>query len=320
MDLRPSPTKSATLYKVGTIKTGNDKNKWIITEDKNGTKKWKLYKKVTKPSDKTTKTIKSDIGLTLDSFYDLRIMTPDQLTDVYNKSQKTKQIYDILLNKIIPEINKDYKIFLVPLPFSNSNRYWTDYQYDFIKQYYKTDVTTGIKYLSFVFHLDKSGNNVNMNEPIMIYYSKLDKKEKIKLINLFLTHLGDYYSWKGSNITSMFIYYKKGKYDIPDIKKIKDYVNDIYPYLNITINSQKTNLQKSRLLDFFNTTIKDHEKLWDIYTDEFNIAIYSFDIKKNKNILDKIKKFISSQKYIDSSDFSYVQDLKTENIIWNYKL
>ena len=29
-ELRPSPTESATLFKVGTIKKGNDGNKWIV--------------------------------------------------------------------------------------------------------------------------------------------------------------------------------------------------------------------------------------------------------------------------------------------------
>ena len=43
---RPSPTESATLYKIGTIKIGNDGNKWIISESSNGVKRWKLYKKV----------------------------------------------------------------------------------------------------------------------------------------------------------------------------------------------------------------------------------------------------------------------------------
>ncbi len=44
--VRKSPSKSATLYKVGTIKTGNDGNKWIIVENKNGIKKWQLHKKL----------------------------------------------------------------------------------------------------------------------------------------------------------------------------------------------------------------------------------------------------------------------------------
>lgn len=42
---RKSPTSSATLYKVGTKKTGNDGNTWIIATDKNGVKRWKLFRK-----------------------------------------------------------------------------------------------------------------------------------------------------------------------------------------------------------------------------------------------------------------------------------
>lgn len=45
---RKGPTQSATLYKIGTKKTGNDGNKWIITETSNGVKRWKLYKKKSK--------------------------------------------------------------------------------------------------------------------------------------------------------------------------------------------------------------------------------------------------------------------------------
>ena len=52
--IRPSPTKSATLYKTGTIKTGNDGNKWIIAENKNGVKRWTLHKKPTKIQSKNT--------------------------------------------------------------------------------------------------------------------------------------------------------------------------------------------------------------------------------------------------------------------------
>ena len=45
MSERKSPIQSATLYKIGTKKKGNDNNIWIITENKNGVKRWKLYKK-----------------------------------------------------------------------------------------------------------------------------------------------------------------------------------------------------------------------------------------------------------------------------------
>ena len=35
MSTRKSPTQSATLYKVGTKKIGNDDNMWIIVENTN---------------------------------------------------------------------------------------------------------------------------------------------------------------------------------------------------------------------------------------------------------------------------------------------
>ena len=40
-NIRPSPSESATLYKIGTIKKGNDGNLYIIYITKNKIKKWK---------------------------------------------------------------------------------------------------------------------------------------------------------------------------------------------------------------------------------------------------------------------------------------
>ena len=41
---RPSPSESATKFKVGTKKKGNDGNMWIIVENKNGVKRWSKNK------------------------------------------------------------------------------------------------------------------------------------------------------------------------------------------------------------------------------------------------------------------------------------
>ena len=51
---RKSPKESATLYKLGTKKTGLDGNMWIITETSNGVKRWKLFKKTSKETSKKT--------------------------------------------------------------------------------------------------------------------------------------------------------------------------------------------------------------------------------------------------------------------------
>jgi hypothetical protein len=50
--VRKSPTESATLYKIGTKKKGNDGNTWITIELSNGVKRWKLFKKSTKITSK----------------------------------------------------------------------------------------------------------------------------------------------------------------------------------------------------------------------------------------------------------------------------
>lgn len=42
---RKAPTASATLFKPGTTKTGNDGNKWAIVVDRRGVKRWQHTKK-----------------------------------------------------------------------------------------------------------------------------------------------------------------------------------------------------------------------------------------------------------------------------------
>jgi hypothetical protein len=44
MTSRKGPSKSATLFKNGTIKVGNDGNKWVIVTNKNGVKRWQKMK------------------------------------------------------------------------------------------------------------------------------------------------------------------------------------------------------------------------------------------------------------------------------------
>ena len=44
---RKAPTASATLFKRGTIKTGNDKKKWVIVVDSRGVKRWQHTKPTT---------------------------------------------------------------------------------------------------------------------------------------------------------------------------------------------------------------------------------------------------------------------------------
>jgi hypothetical protein len=122
MSERKGPESSATLYKVGTKKTGNDGNTWIIQENKNGVKRWVLYKiksskksskkpskkpskkSSKKPSKKSSKKsskktskqiiIKTENNYIFDSF---DIM-------VFDKIMEYKPIYELIMRKSIEYI------------------------------------------------------------------------------------------------------------------------------------------------------------------------------------------------------------------------
>jgi hypothetical protein len=87
---RKGPEKSATLFKVGIKKTGNDGNTWIIEENKNGVKRWVLFKKLTKKVEKK--------GPSNFNSFDF---------SVYDKIKEYKSIYEMIMNKSL-----DYKIDL----------------------------------------------------------------------------------------------------------------------------------------------------------------------------------------------------------------
>jgi hypothetical protein len=121
-----SPSESATLYKVGAKKTGNDGNKWIIAENTNGVKRWKLYKKET-PEKKTIKKVKENpyypqIYIYIEFKYDNndeQNVLVDYFTKITNKKYKFAweygsdymmvNIYKFYDKKIITEIKKFLK-------------------------------------------------------------------------------------------------------------------------------------------------------------------------------------------------------------------
>jgi len=53
---RKAPSDSATLFKRGTVKKGNDGNKWIIVADARGVQRWRKINATAKPNPRTVKT------------------------------------------------------------------------------------------------------------------------------------------------------------------------------------------------------------------------------------------------------------------------
>jgi hypothetical protein len=214
--VRPSPSQSATLYTVGTKKTGNDGNTWIITQNVNGTKRWKLYKKVSKKiSKKESKKVSKKISKKESkkvSKKKIKSLNNFGFTPVYEKKldkimeKHNKVIYDKIKKNIIPELNKlGIETYIVPLPLSKNGHYFTDYAPEYIHEVYNKDMIErlNIKDLYFLFKLTHDGKKLNKNE-IFVNYSPFGNKKK-NVIEIFKKYLGNKFDWNGSNTKAIII-------------------------------------------------------------------------------------------------------------------
>jgi hypothetical protein len=346
--VRPSPNKSATLYKVGIIKTGNDGNKWIIVENKNGVKKWQKHKIVTKKEEKTepnkdkTKEPKKDKMKeskkdkmkepTNDKMKEpIKEPIKDKKEEINNiiskkdlekevlKNDTTNYIYKILTTKIIPEINKlKIKTFIVPLPLSYNNIYWTDFPPDYIKETYN-EYLYNINYIYFTFFMNYGGTEINLNKNIKIHFSNFNKEIKIKIIDIFEKYLFGYYIWNGSNNTIMEIMFNKNN-NIKYIDKLLIKNEDKYPSLFISIYSnidfdENKNIS-NKLIKFVEKTFVNYDLIWEVNSYNIFFTINSFDDKK---IIEKLKTYIKSQTNIKKTQFYFMKNKDSEEEIWSYK-
>jgi len=175
--VRKSPTQSATLYKLGTIKTGNDGNKWIIVKNKNNVKRWMLYKIIKKSYKKVIKKINKKSEKKSVKKYDkkplkkvIKMINKRNVLDLYDipkikKNNWSKWLKNVKPNnkKCINKIRKSYKsikketginVIEVILPLSDSGYYWTDYVWDYAKSLYPTMLDDNLAYIMIVYKLN----------------------------------------------------------------------------------------------------------------------------------------------------------------------
>ena len=112
---RPSPSESATLFKLGTKKEGNDGNIWEIVKNINGVKRWKkisqkkggAYKTKTRKS-KSKKVSKSK-SKKVSSLRDLAAEKEFITTYCKRKFKKSPQKITKCISTIIKNTNAQYK-------------------------------------------------------------------------------------------------------------------------------------------------------------------------------------------------------------------
>jgi len=102
---RKAPTASATLFKRGTIKIGNDKKKWVIVVDSRGVKRWQHTKN--KPPTTIKRRGKSARVLAMEA-------DPDS---VWGKNRPLERFWNDLASGrkvVLIKKNGDYEMFEMP--------------------------------------------------------------------------------------------------------------------------------------------------------------------------------------------------------------
>ena len=110
MSTRKAPSKSATLFESGTVKKGNDGNKWVIVTNKVGVKRWQ---KVTGAS-AATKPMKNK---TKKSKRSMRICLNCSENSVWGKNKPLEDFWQSLASGkkvVLVEKGGKHKIFTMP--------------------------------------------------------------------------------------------------------------------------------------------------------------------------------------------------------------
>ncbi len=154
--MRLSPSESATLYKVGTKKKGNDGNTWIIVVNKNNIKRWQLYKKTqvdikVKPNDTKIKAL--DLYATVKP-----IIQKSNWTKIMKRVTPYEKEFINKIRALYKTITKETGVniieVLLPLNYGihNISHAW-DYAEDKIPDLWKAKKP----YMIIVYRLDEDG-------------------------------------------------------------------------------------------------------------------------------------------------------------------
>ena len=120
---RKSPSKSATLFKNGTVKKGNDGNKWVIVTNKVGVKRWQKVmgaSAATKPMKNKTKKSK-------------RVCLYCSENSVWGKNKPLEEFWQSLASGkkvVLVEKGGKHKIFTMPTGKVTVNKMYNTFDND----------------------------------------------------------------------------------------------------------------------------------------------------------------------------------------------
>lgn len=306
--ISPMPSTSASIYGIGTKKTGRDGNIWKVISNKD-VKQWEMSrsKTKTKTKSKTKSKNKNKKRSVLDYYNVVYIGT----TDLKNMMHKFEPDEVRTINNIFVLVDAIRKLeiisHIIPLCLSDNGRYWNDYPGSYMSEIYSDrwlDNPNG--YMYFTIYMNQSGTAVTHEEGVSVSYSNMNKEKKIKIIKLFDKYLPKQYKWTGKNTEKIMIYYEPQKdFKHPVMTSLKD--DDVYPLMILNIQMKKSiNLLKDENKHIVVEYLEDLKKLIGLKDDDFvnfsygmsdiTYEFYTISNAVYKNSSNKIKKYLDSQK------------------------
>ena len=274
---------------IGVIKKGLDGKDWIVILDKNNIKRWVKHK---------SNNIELNF-LTLEMFFQLTVIPPYK---VYNYLNKNAVMTD-LKKKIIPVIkSNNIKFYIVPLPLSNNNIYWSDYAHSYLNKFYG-DEYLDYNYLEMTVYMHNN-LELNLNKKIVIRHN-LTLEQSQYVYDIFLDKLPYNFEWNCKSTQLMKINYQKNEYPIQP--KIIEETN-IYPQICVSI---KADVEKK-----FNKKYKINIYNDNPFTDSYELDKLFDEIEKISDIMDTSYDYSDKRNYfrIDFTTYS-ITDINIINKI-----
>ena len=174
---------------------------------------------------------KKEMPISLEEFFHVKVITPENIL-LHIENMENNELLLNLFQNIIPKIkNNKINCFIIPLPLSDLEIYWTDYASSYIEYFYGSNVLDE----SYIYITIKLNNDltININEDIEINH-ELNLAERQVIYNIFLEELPYNFTWN-SKISSLM----KISYD-QNIQQLQELVienTNIYPSTEIFIEA-----------------------------------------------------------------------------------
>ena len=219
MPERKGPQASATLYKVGTKKTGNDGNIWIIVENKAKIKRWQLHRKPSKspkPSSRGKSPAKPSSREKSPAKPAKKVISVLDMYDVPKLKTDWAKWMSLLAPKQVRMIEKlrasydDIKAHgITPveviLPLSYGGIYWMDYPWDYAKSLYPNMNDGDDAYVLIIFKINRD-LHITLEKPQNaifcqhIHLTHAHKKNFMEFMKKFNAKPGSKVEWNGSQL------------------------------------------------------------------------------------------------------------------------